>query len=168
MFTDFHTKYYAHALTRRSAADDPESEPVVSGRKDVDMRAALIEHFREIASIMIVRQEAELGRALEQFRAAAEITRTRIHQHITKVLGDLEDDVRAIYAVLRKNDDDVPVTSVRVEEKSMPVVLDLFGEKEMVPSSYLSDSQLNSLGLALYFARGATLFPMEAESEGHQ
>jgi hypothetical protein len=100
----------------------------------------------------LVRQETELNRALEQYRAVADVIRKRIHEHITKVLGDLEADVCAIYAVLRKNDADVPVISVRVDEKSMSLVLDLFGEKEMIPSSYLSDSQLNSLGLALYIA----------------
>lgn len=90
----------------------------------------------------------------EQFKAVADAIRADIRAHVKKVVTALQEDVRAIYGTLRGNDEHVPVVDIVVSEdkKSMRVAISLFGIDGVPPTGYLSDSQLNSLGLALYLA----------------
>lgn len=143
-------------LAKTAAAHTDDRVDQIKKRFEIPYQQKLAElrRLREIRDewARLAREERELSRILEQFRTVADVTLNRVHAHVTQILGGLQEDVRDIYAALRRNDDHLPVVDVVVEKKSMSVVLDLFGEKRMVPSSYLSDSQLNSLGLALYLA----------------
>jgi DNA repair exonuclease SbcCD ATPase subunit len=99
-------------------------------------------------------EERALVEVAEQFKAVAEAIRADVRAHVKQVVSALEDDVRAIYGALRGNDEHIPVVDILVSEdkKSMKVAVSLFGIEGVPPSGYLSDSQLNSLGLALYLA----------------
>ena len=100
------------------------------------------------------REEQALLEVTAGLQAVAEAIRADVRDHVKKVLTALEGDVRTIYASLRGNDEHIPVIDVIVAEdkKSMRVAMSLFGIDKVPPSGYLSDSQLNSLGLALYLA----------------
>lgn len=100
------------------------------------------------------REERALLEVTAQLEQVAEAIRKDVRDHVKKVLTALQDDLRAIYTSLRGNDDHVPVIDILVHEdkKSMRVAMSLFGVDKVPPSGYLSDSQLNSLGLALYLA----------------
>jgi DNA repair exonuclease SbcCD ATPase subunit len=100
------------------------------------------------------REETALLEVTAQLQAVAEFIRAEVRAHVKSVLTALEADVRAIYGSLRGNDDHIPVIDIVVaqDKKSMRVALSLFGVDRVPPSGYLSDSQLNSLGLALYLA----------------
>lgn len=100
------------------------------------------------------REERALLEVAAQLQAVAEAIRLDVRAHVKQVLTALEQDVRAIYSALRGNDEHIPVVDVVVadDKKSMRVTVSLFGVSGVPPSGYLSDSQLNSLGLALYLA----------------
>lgn len=100
------------------------------------------------------REEHALVEVTAQLQAVAEAIRSDVRAHVKQVLTALEDDVRAIYGALRGNDEHIPIVDIVVAEdkKSMRVAMSLFGVSGVPPSGYLSDSQLNSLGLALYLA----------------
>jgi hypothetical protein len=100
------------------------------------------------------REEGALLEVTEQFKLVAEAIRADVRAHVKKVVTALQDDVRSIYQSLRGNDDHIPEVDIIVSEdkKSMRVAISLFGIESVPPTGYLSDSQLNSLGLALYLA----------------
>lgn len=100
------------------------------------------------------REESALLQVIAQLQAVAEAIRADVRAHVKQVLTALQDDVRDIYQALRGNDEHIPVVDILVAEdkKSMRVAMSLFGIDGVPPSGYLSDSQLNSLGLALYLA----------------
>lgn len=100
------------------------------------------------------REERALHEVTAQLQSVADAIRADVRAHVKNVITALEDDVRDIYRALRGNDDHIPVVDIFVPEdkKSMRVTISLFGIDGVPPSGYLSDSQLNSLGLALYLA----------------
>lgn len=100
------------------------------------------------------REERALLEVTVQLQAVAEAIRADVRAHVKQVLTALQDDVRDIYRALRGNDEHIPVIDILVadDKKSMRVTTSLFGIDGVPPSGYLSDSQLNSLGLALYLA----------------
>jgi DNA repair exonuclease SbcCD ATPase subunit len=99
-------------------------------------------------------EERALLEVTAQLQAVAEAIRTELRAHLKQVLTALQEDVREIYRALRGNDEHIPVVDVLVpdDKKTMRVSVSLFGINGVPPSGYLSDSQLNSLGLALYLA----------------
>jgi DNA repair exonuclease SbcCD ATPase subunit len=100
------------------------------------------------------REERALIEVSEQFKQVGEAIRAAVRSHVKQVVAALQNDVRAIYGTLRGNDRHIPEVEVVVSEdkKSMHVAISLFGIEGVPPTGYLSDSQLNSLGLALYLA----------------
>lgn len=130
---------------------------------------ALVADIRQLASIRdqwtrADNEERHLDLVREQFRMTADAIRVAVRAHVKSIIEQLQSDVTAIYAALRGNDDHIPVVNVVVadDKKSMNVEISLFGITNVPPSGYLSDSQLNSLGLAIYLAavrRFNTSFP---------
>ena len=100
------------------------------------------------------REEEELTVVAQQFTMIADAIRSRVRAHVKSMVAGLENDIRTIYSALRANDEHVPVIDVVVAEdkKSMKLTVSVYGVSEVAPSGYLSDSQLNSLGLAVYLA----------------
>lgn len=99
-------------------------------------------------------QERSLIRVREQYKMVADAIRAEVRAHLKGIIEQLQADVRTIYGALRGNDDHIPVVDIVVpdDRKSMNVTTSLYGISDAPPSGYLSDSQLNSLGLALFLA----------------
>ncbi len=138
-----------HASTQaerlRKEAGSPYAALLVSVSKLIDVRDEWTKADAE---------ERQLERVAEQYKMVAAAIRAEVRAHVKAIIEQLESDVRAIYAALRGNDEHVPVVDVDVsdDKKSMSVTVSLFGVEGVPPSGYLSDSQLNSLGLAIYLA----------------
>lgn len=120
---------------------------------------ASVEHIRALKDALTrlaeLRGESkEIRRVEAGFAAVAQVIRESTQRLLNEVLGALRDDVRAIYKKIHPN---VDIRNIHIElgTKAKSLILRVAfhsDDRRVPPGGYLSEAQINTLGLALFVA----------------
>ena len=120
---------------------------------------ATIEHCQALRDTLarlaeLHREREEYGKIEHGFNVIAEVIRERTALLVNNIVAALQVDVQSIYQTIHPTDA-VPNVHIRPDTNSRTLILRVdfhSRERTVPPAGYLSESQINTLGLALFLS----------------
>jgi hypothetical protein len=106
----------------------------------------------------IARMKAELAKLHEQLNQQALAINKAIVEHVQQLIGKLKNDVSVLYQDIQGNGEVAPPIYLELPDEDdtnqqrIQLLIDFGHRKGVVPSGYLSDSQIHTLALSLRLA----------------
>ncbi len=106
----------------------------------------------------IARKKIELGKICDGLDQQAHAFGIAITDHLKDKISELQDRVRTIYKAIQGSNYDVPLIRIELpsnessNQKNVTLSIDFRDRKHVAPNSFLSDSQINTLALAIRLA----------------
>jgi len=130
--------------------DMPESAKVTEELiKNITMLTRTVIRLKELH-----RLRQEFDRVYQSFDGIATVIQEQAGTLINKVVGELQDDMGRIYRKIHKT---TAVPNIHIDpdtnSKTLKLRIDFYSaDRTVPPAGYLSESQINTLGLALFIA----------------
>jgi DNA repair exonuclease SbcCD ATPase subunit len=118
-----------------------------------------IEHLEALQDVLtrlkeLHREQEEYRKVKHSFAVIAEVIQDRAAALVNDVVATLRDDVQSIYQMIHPTDA-VPNIHIEpdTESRTLSVRVDFHSpDRAVPPAGYLSESQINTLGLALFIS----------------
>ena len=106
----------------------------------------------------IARKKTEMSKICDSLDQQTHAFGIAITDHLKDRINELQDKVRAIYKAIQGSNYDVPLIRIELpsnessNQKNVTLSIDFRDRKQVAPNSFLSDSQINTLALAIRLA----------------
>ena len=106
----------------------------------------------------ITRKKTEMGKICDSLDQQTHALGIAITVHLKDKISELQDKVRTIYQAVQGSNYDVPLIRIELpsnessNQKNVTLSVDFRDRKQVAPNSFLSDSQINTLALAIRLA----------------